>query len=50
VLGANGVEKIVEISLTDEERKGLEMSAAKVKQGIDEVKRLGSHENTRVSS
>ena len=49
-LGRDGVEKIMEISLTEEERKGLRLSAEKVKQGIAEVDRLGIYENTRVSS
>lgn len=40
VLGKKGVEKIVEIPLTDEEKKALQLSAQKVKQGIDEVDRL----------
>ena len=39
-LGKNGVEKIVEIPLTEEERRSLQLSAQKVKQGIDEVERL----------
>ena len=39
-LGRNGVEKVVEISLTEEEKKALLLSAQKVKQGIDEVQRL----------
>ena len=39
-LGKGGVEKIVEIPLTEEERKALQLSAQKVKQGIDEVDRL----------
>ena len=39
-LGRNGVEKVVEISLTEEEKKALLLSAQKVKQGIDEVDRL----------
>lgn len=41
VLGKNGVEKVVEIPLAPEERKGLELSAAKVKQGLEELGRLG---------
>lgn len=48
-LGKNGIEKVVEINLTDDERKGLMLSAAKVKQGIEEVERLGFHETTRIS-
>jgi malate dehydrogenase len=39
-LGRNGIEKVVEIPLTDEEKKALLLSAQKVKQGIDEVDRL----------
>ena len=39
-LGKKGVEKVVEISLTEEEKKALNLSAQKVKQGIDEVERL----------
>ena len=44
LLGKNGVEKIMEISLTEEEKKGLLLSADKVKQGIAEVEKLGLHE------
>ncbi len=40
VLGKKGIEKVVEIPLTDEEKKALSISAQKVKQGIDEVQRL----------
>lgn len=40
VLGKRGIEKVVEISLTDEEKKALSVSAQKVKQGIEEVQRL----------
>ena len=40
ILGKNGVEKVVEISLTTEESKALQLSAQKVKQGIEEVDRL----------
>jgi malate dehydrogenase len=32
VLGSNGVEKIIEIKLTDEERAALEKSAASVRE------------------
>ena len=39
-LGKGGVEKVVEIKLTDDEAKALQLSAQKVKQGIDEVERL----------
>ncbi len=48
-LGKGGVEKVIEIILTEEERTGLMLSAEKVKQGIAEVARLGTHEDTRVS-
>ena len=41
-LGRTGVEKIVEIPLTEEEGKALQLSAQKVKQGIEEVDRLES--------
>ncbi len=40
-LGRGGVEEIVEIVLSQEEKKGLSLSAEKVKQGILEVERLG---------
>lgn len=40
-LGKNGVEKIVTLELEAEEKKGLELSAGKVKQGMDELRRLG---------
>ncbi len=43
-LGKNGVEKVIEIDLAAEEKKGLMLSADKVKQGIAEVERLGLHE------
>ena len=49
-LGKNGVEKVVEIDLTSEEKKGLLLSAEKVRQGIAEVERLGFHEASRISS
>lgn len=39
-LGKNGIEKVVEIPLLPEERKALELSAAKVKQGIAELSGL----------
>ena len=39
-LGKNGVEKVIEISLTEEESKALQLSAQKVRQGIQEVDRL----------
>jgi malate dehydrogenase len=40
-LGRNGVEKVVEIALTEEEKKGLLLSADKVRQGVAELERLG---------
>ena len=40
VLGARGVEKIIELSLDPEEEKGLRLSAQKVRQGIDELVKL----------
>ncbi len=40
ILGPKGIEKVVEITLTPEEKKALDLSAQKVKQGIDEVDRL----------
>ncbi|MGH7197481.1 MAG: malate dehydrogenase [Candidatus Omnitrophota bacterium] len=40
-LGKNGVEKVVEIALTEEEKKGLLLSADKVRQGVAELGRLG---------
>lgn len=40
VLGKKGIEKVIEIPLADDERKGLSASAAKVKQGIEEVKKF----------
>ena len=39
-LGANGVEDIMEINLTDEEKKGLKNSAAAVQGLVDDLKRL----------
>ena len=36
-LGKNGVERVLEISLTPEEKNALTQSAGKVRQGIDEV-------------
>jgi len=49
-LGLNGIEKVVEIKLAEEERKGLLMSAERVKQGIAELERLGVlGESSRVS-
>jgi len=40
-LGKNGVEKVIEISLDAQEKKGLLLSAGKVKQGVEELARLG---------
>ncbi len=40
-IGKKGVEKVVEISLSAEEKQGLATSAAKVTQGIAELERLG---------
>lgn len=40
-LGKNGVEKIVEIALTEAEKKGLLLSADKMKRGVAELERLG---------
>ena len=40
LLGKNGVEQIVEIPLAESEKNALQLSAQKVKQGIDEVERL----------
>ncbi len=45
-LGKNGVEKIMEILLTDEEKKLLVLSAQKVKQGIEEVEHLESQKSS----
>ncbi len=39
-LGPNGVEKVVEIPLTESEKTALKASADKVRQGIEEVDRL----------
>ena len=39
-LGRNGVEKVVEIPLSDDEKKALMLSAEKVKKGIEEIERL----------
>ncbi|OIO39768.1 MAG: malate dehydrogenase [Candidatus Omnitrophica bacterium CG1_02_46_14] len=46
ILGKDGVEKVVEISLSDAEKMSLTLSAEKVKQGIAEVVRLGLHDLT----
>jgi malate dehydrogenase len=37
-LGANGIEQIIEISLTEEEKAALEKSAAAVKELVDIIK------------
>jgi len=39
-LGKNGVESIVEIALEDQEKKALALSAQKVRQGLDEIRKL----------
>ncbi len=39
-IGKNGVEKIVTLPLDESEKKALALSAAKVRQGIEEVERL----------
>ncbi len=39
-LGANGVEQVIEITLTDEEKKALHNSAAAVQGLVDDMKRL----------
>lgn len=39
-LGRKGVEKVVEIALSEDEKKVLSLSASKVKQGIEELDRL----------
>ena len=41
VLGKNGVEKIVELDISTEERASLHNSAKEVRQGIDELKQVG---------
>ncbi len=41
LLGRSGVRQVVEIPLSAEEKQGLELSAKKVRQGIDEIDRLG---------
>jgi len=40
ILGKNGVEKIIEIELNDDERKAYTESISHVKQGVEEVKTL----------
>ncbi|MFH1481251.1 MAG: malate dehydrogenase, partial [Pseudomonadota bacterium] len=39
-LGLNGIEKIIEVTLTDEEKKALHNSASAVKGLVDDMKRL----------
>ena len=39
-LGRRGVEKVVEISLSEEEKKALALSAQKVRSGIEELEKL----------
>ncbi len=49
-LGRNGIGKVVEITLAPEERSWMEKSAAKVKQGVEELTKLGLlNETTRIS-
>jgi malate dehydrogenase len=40
-LGKNGVERVVEIPLAENEKSGMTLSAKKVRQGVEEVERLG---------
>jgi malate dehydrogenase len=40
ILGRNGVEKVVEVSLTLEERQALQASAGRVKEGVDKLPAL----------
>ena len=40
-LGANGVEEVVEVKLSDQEKKALQSSAAAVQELVDDMKRLG---------
>ena len=40
-LGAKGVEEIIKIRLTDEEKKALHASAGAVQRLVDDMKRLG---------
>ena len=37
ILGSNGIERIIELNLTDDEREELAVSAAAVKKGVDEL-------------
>jgi len=41
LLGKDGVEKIIEVDLTDEEKEALKKSAAAVQKTVDEVKAMG---------
>ena len=41
-LGVNGVEEIIEVQLTDEERKALNHSADAVQTLVDDMRRLGN--------
>ena len=49
-IGRAGIEQIVELPLEDAERKQFTLSAQKVREGIEEIERIASHENSRVSS
>jgi malate dehydrogenase len=49
ILGKNGIEKVVEIALSAEEKNALALSAQKVKQGVEEINKLEIHESPRVS-
>ena len=40
VLGKNGVEKVIELTLTAEEKKALDVSAAHVKENCDKLTAL----------
>ena len=40
VLGKNGVEKVLEFKLTDEEQSLLKLSAEKVKEQVDSVNKI----------
>ena len=40
-LGKNGVEDIIELELTDDQRAALHKSSEEVQKGIDELKELG---------
>ncbi|MFV2015892.1 MAG: malate dehydrogenase, partial [Candidatus Heimdallarchaeota archaeon] len=40
ILGKNGVEKVLEISLNEQELKAYQTSLSQVKKGIDETKDL----------